>query len=436
MQRLRYRWVIFALVSCNGAILYFHYVWSATLSSFHTVDWNLNASQLGLLAALGFFPYALMQIPGGYLTDRFGVRRVLGASVGVLAVGTALFASSPNYGLAVVSRTLIGFSSGVIMLPALKVLAQWFRVREFATIQGGYILLSNIGSVMGTLPLALAAERWGWRAPMIAAAVFTLLVALATFLFLRNTPADLGLPPLSAIDPDAPPEESGARLPSLRFGLRAWLSIPTLWAISVIFFAAFGALQSFQALWAGPLLRHVRGLSVAETGAVLFTFTIGSGIGPVVFGFISDRLAKARKPVLIVAAWGQVALWVLVILSFERVPLPLLYVVFVALSAFSGGTLVGQVIIKELSPPYLFGTIYGIHNGSGFYGTAVLQLITGSILSAIGPVRVAGEPIYSAQAYALALSPILVFILLAAVLSFRLRETLGPRRVAWPAHLS
>src|SRR5438552_1528367 len=81
VQRLlRYRWLIFAVVSGNGVLLYFHYAWGATLSGYHTVDWKLDAGQLGLLAASGFFSYALMQIPGGYLTDLLGVRKAMSIS--------------------------------------------------------------------------------------------------------------------------------------------------------------------------------------------------------------------------------------------------------------------------------------------------------------------------------------------------------------------
>ena len=242
----------------------------------------------------------------------------------------------------------------------------------------------------------------------------TALVSVTTWFLLRNDPTDRGLPPISAIDPSSQKSQSAtpSERPSLRIALRVWISVPALWATSVIFFATFGSLQAFQALWAGPLLRHVHGLSTTETGTALITFTLGTGLGSMLFGYISDRVVQARKPVVVCAAIGQAVLWIFLIVSFSRIPLPLLYAIFVVLSALSGGVLVAQVSIKELCPPHLFGTIFGIHNGAGFYGTAAIQVITGLILSTIGPVRMEVEPIYSAQAYALALSPIIVFMLI------------------------
>lgn len=438
IRRLRgYRWVVFATVALNGSLLYFHYAWGATLSEYHAVVWDLDAGRLGLLAALGFFPYALMQIPGGFLTDLLGVRKTMSTALVFLALGTAAFAGAPTFGTAVVGRTLIGLASGVILLPSLKVLARWFRVQEFATVQGVFILLATGGSLLGTLPLAVAAERWGWRAPMAAAAGLTALAAAATWALLRNDPTDMGLPTIAAVDPEAARvrAEAGGR-PSVRKAFRVWIGVPTLWVTSAIFFAAYGSAQAFQALWAGPLLRHVRGLSTAEAGGVLLLFTLGTGLGPAFFGFISDRVVRARKPVVVFATLGQTALWVVVILAFDRLAMPALLVALLALSVLGGGVLVAQVMIKELCPPQQFGTIFGIHNGAGFYGTAVLQLVTGSILSAIGPASVASEPVYSARAYALAMTPIIGVMLVAAALSFRLGETLGPRRSPWPSQIS
>ena len=437
-QLLRYRWIIFAIVSLNGILLYFQYAWGATLSGYHSADGNLDARQLGLLAALGFFPYALMQVPTGYLTDLLGSRKLISVALIVLALGTAIFASAPNYAVALVGRTLMGLATGAVFLPSLKSLARWFRAREFASVQGVFILLANAGALLGTLPLAVAAENWGWRAPMLVVAGLTILIAAATWTLLRDEPTDLGLPPIGAIDSDSEPVGGVPRIakPSLRTGFRAWHGIPTLWGISVIFFITFGALQAFQALWAGPLLRHIRGLSVTETGSALLMLTIGAGLGPALFGIISDRVVRARKPVVVFAALGQAALWTLLVLTIDTAPLPLVYISFVLLSALSGGVLVAQVIVKELTPPHLFGTVFGFHNGAGFYGTAAFQFLIGSILSAVGPIAVAAEPIYSAQAYKLALSPIIAFAVLAALLSFKLGETLGPRSIAWPARFS
>lgn len=145
-----YRWIVFAVLGLDGALLSFRCVWGATLSRHEATAWRLDARQLGILAAVGFLPYALMQAPGGYLTDRFGGQRIVSAALTATAAGTALFAVAPTFGIAVAARIVIGAGSALILLPSLAVLARWFRTREFATIQGAYLLLSSCGSLLAT----------------------------------------------------------------------------------------------------------------------------------------------------------------------------------------------------------------------------------------------------------------------------------------------
>jgi sugar phosphate permease len=324
----------------------------------------------------------------------------------------------------------------VILLPSLVVLARWFRTREFATIQGGFLLVAALGSLAATVPLALAAERWSWRVPMLAVAMVTVASAGLTWWIVRNAPVDLGLPPISDIDPDAQTVEASSERFSVREGFRMWRTVPTLWISSLILFASWGALQAFQSLWAGPILRHVRGFTTAEVGQSLLLFTLGVGFGPLIFGWLSDRVVRARRPVVIAATIAQTLLWLLVILTIDRLPTILVHLVFLGIAALSGGVLVAQVMVKELCPPGTFGTIFGIINGSGFYGTAAIQLITGWILTAMGPEMVSDEPIYGPRAYTLALSPIVVFMAVAVIFSFRLKETLGRGRISWPRQTS
>jgi hypothetical protein len=133
---------------------------------------------------------------------------------------------------------------------------------------------------------------------------------------------------------------------------------------------------------------------------------------------------------------GQALLWALVVLAIDRLPTLLVNLTFLGIAALSGGVLVTQVMVKELCPPGAFGTIFGIINGSGFYGTAAIQLMTGGILTAVGPEMITDEPIYGAWAYALALCPIVGLMTIAACFSIRLTETLRPGRTPWPQQIS
>jgi sugar phosphate permease len=418
-----YRWAIFVAVVLNGVLMYFHLAWGATLSGYHMAAWHLDAGKLGLLAALGFLTYALMQIPGGYITDLLGVRRVMSAAALATALGTALFAGAATFAVAAVGRILIGLGGAVVLLPSLKILSRWFPSRKFATIQGAYLLISTSGAVAATLPLAWVAERWGWRVPMFAVAALSGIVSIVSWGMLRNDPTDLGLPPVATTVREAA-RHLGPDRPTLSAGFQAWKASPTFWASSLVFFATIGSMQAFQGLWAGPMLRQIRGLTTTATGQMLLLFTVGLGFGPLLFGLISDHVIRKRKTVVVFCAASETVMWILIIATFGGLPLPLLGASFFAVSTLAGGVLVAQAMITEVCPPSLFGTVFGIVNGWAFYGTAAFQLLIGVILNATGPTMTATEPIYSARAYTLALSPIIGFMLMAVILSVRVGETL------------
>jgi MFS family permease len=180
----------------------------------------------------------------------------------------------------------------------------------------------------------------------------------------------------------------------------------------------------------------VRGFTDADVGQSLFMFTLGIGLGPMLFGWLSDRVVQARRPVVIASILGQTLLWSLVILAIAWLPVLLVNLAFFGIAALGGGVLVTQVMVKELCSPGAFGTIFGIINGSAFYGTATFQLLAGGILAAVGPQTITDEPTYGAWAYALALCPIVVCMTIAVCFSFRLSETLGGGRISWPRQIS
>ena len=275
----RYRYVIFALVAINQGIVSFSFNWGATLSGFHTSEWNLEASQLGLLAASGFFAYALIQIPGGYITDWLGARKAMSVAIIILAIGTGIFAGASSFADAVVGRTIMGFSSGVVTLPSLKLLARWFRVGEFATIQGVWVLFATIGSLLATLPLALIAEVYGWRAPMWGMAILTLAAGALTSVFTRDDPREISLPLTATTTPHDSIVRNGSQSKriSLREGFQVWRRTPTLWVISLIAGTRFRgfALHMAQCRPFGHFMggaisaRHVYDLTLTQTGNAL-----------------------------------------------------------------------------------------------------------------------------------------------------------------------
>jgi len=146
------------------------------ISSFVSNDLHLSYTQSGLITSVFALAYAMMQVPGGYLADRFGGSRTLMVSLILLGFSPFLFVVGNSYAFALISRVLAGVACGVIFPSAVRVLSSWFRENELD------LAMSVFGSGMGVaqigasafLPLLISGTDWS--PPLIFTAVFALVV--------------------------------------------------------------------------------------------------------------------------------------------------------------------------------------------------------------------------------------------------------------------
>src|SRR4030042_2114124 len=86
----------------------FHRVGIATIASDLQIDFNTNASILGLMSGTYFYSYAIALIPAGLMADKFGVRKTLTIFGLVASLGNLLFSLSPTIDVLSMGRALIG----------------------------------------------------------------------------------------------------------------------------------------------------------------------------------------------------------------------------------------------------------------------------------------------------------------------------------------
>ena len=95
-----------------------------------TEDLNLSASSTGLLLSSFFAGYAIMQLPGGWLADRFGARKVLITSVIMWSIFTGLTGAAWSMVSMVIIRFLFGIGEGGFQPASSKIISQVFPARE------------------------------------------------------------------------------------------------------------------------------------------------------------------------------------------------------------------------------------------------------------------------------------------------------------------
>ncbi|MGQ0523995.1 MAG: MFS transporter, partial [Betaproteobacteria bacterium] len=127
------RWAVFALGAAAFWLSFFHRVAPAAIAAELTASFEVTGAALGALAATYFYVYTVMQLPTGVLADTLGPRRVLTAGGLVAGVGSILFGSAESIAWAATGRTLAGLGVSVAFISLLKLNANWFDERRFAT---------------------------------------------------------------------------------------------------------------------------------------------------------------------------------------------------------------------------------------------------------------------------------------------------------------
>jgi fucose permease len=102
------KWIVWGLSALFVVFNYLQQVVPAIVAPDLQREFHLGAGELGSMAALFFYAYALLQIPVGLTVDRFGPHRPLAAAVSVAALGACSFASSSGAGTSGLARLVIG----------------------------------------------------------------------------------------------------------------------------------------------------------------------------------------------------------------------------------------------------------------------------------------------------------------------------------------
>ena len=126
-KTLRYRGLIFWILAFCYILVYFHRLCPAVVAVDMMQDLKAGGALTGLLAAAYFYPYAIMQLPAGLLSDSWGPRNTITLFFSIAFAGSLILGYAPTVAWAITGRALVGLGVAMLFVPTMKVLAAGSR---------------------------------------------------------------------------------------------------------------------------------------------------------------------------------------------------------------------------------------------------------------------------------------------------------------------
>jgi sugar phosphate permease len=322
-----------------------------------------------------------MQPVAGVLTDAFGARRTVTAFLVIAGVGQVLFACAPTFPVALIGRALTGLGASILYVGAAKIMAQWFRSREFGTLTGAWTSVANLGGLSAAAPLMALITLAGWRLSLGGVGLVMLATAILIYIFVRESPAELGLPSLAEID-DLPRTPGAHQSMSLGQGVLVVLREPNTWLLGSYAFLLFGTMTMMQGLWAVPYLMDAYGQTQQQAANALTLWAVGLIVGCTLWGYVADRIVGSRKRVVLAGAFVYAMLWAVLAVLPVGLPVGILWVAMFWGGFFASTWIPSYAQLKDSVPPQVVATAMGILNLFFWLGGAMYQQASGMIVAA------------------------------------------------------
>jgi nitrate/nitrite transporter NarK len=267
-------------------------------------DLGLSFSQSGSLAAVSTLVYALLQLPSGYLADRFDPKKLF--VVGMLGtnVTSILFALVEPYGWLLAIQAVSGLFRSMIFTPGLLLIKEQFRADRRATAMGVFVAGGFSSSVLLNILGPLLVGPIGWRGLFI---LFGAVGLVCAALYHRAG--------------QSPHREPGAHATLAE--LRQLFAHPVLWLTGIIQFVRLSLVLAFT-FWLPTYVVVEKGYPLTMAGLIAALSAALTAPSNFIGGWLSDRL---HRPLLIIGVSVAVLGLTLVALPFVAGLVPLLLIV-------------------------------------------------------------------------------------------------------------
>ena len=333
-RRVKTRHIILAVMCLMYFISYIDRVNIAVAGPIIRHEMGLTSGQLGLVFSAFAYPYAVMQVVGGWLADKYGPKRVLTVLSIIWGVATLATGFAGSVTMLVGLRFMLGVGEGGAFPTATRAFTYWMPVAERGFAQGITHSFARLGGAV-TPPLVLAVvATGGWRDAFVLLGIASLAWTVLYLCVFTNSPEQH-----RRITPEET-AEIGYRVGDCdraKHAATPWRKLMhRMWLVTFVDFC-YGWLLWVYLTWLPSYLKESRGFDLKQLALFTALPLLAGVIGDTLGGTLSDKIFKvtgrlrfARCSVLVVGMGGSLAF----LLPMVSTANPLTAVLFLSASFF------------------------------------------------------------------------------------------------------
>ena len=386
-KKTRVRYLILAILFITTAVNYIDRTALSIVAPVMSKDLLLNAAQMGIAFSAFNWAYTFLQIPSGWMLDKFGARIVYGIGLFTWSFFTLL----QGWATGLLSLFLLRFAVGIAEAPSFpgnsRLTTMWFPQHERGRAVSIYNSAQYFGLAVFTPVMAWILQTYGWHMVFYVAGLAGIILSLFWFKYIH--------------EPKKHPKTSQAEIDYIQAGggladaadnpvkIR-WTHVKFLLTnrqMIGIYIAQFclNTIVWFFLTWFPTYLVQEKHMSMLKVGFMASLPYAGAFVGGIVGGYVSDFLLKrgaslsaARKTPIIT---GFLLSSTVVLANYTSSAALVMVIMSVAFFAkgLAGST---WTLVGDMSPKEIIGLSAGIFNTSGNLAGIVTPIVVGYILSA------------------------------------------------------
>ncbi len=357
-------------------------------------DLGVDNTAMGIVLSAFIWPYALMNLPTGWLIDRFGARALITIAAALWSVIATLTGFMRGISGFVALRVGLGISEAPLFPGALKATNAWFPDHERAAATSVYIAATQVGLAIAP-PIATALMlAFGWPAMFIIMGLFGF-AALALWLAIYREPDDharVHPEELAYIRAGQRRRAAAARPPAERVSAAEWMGLFRYGSIWTMIVGGF-CLQYvfwFYIAWLPTYLERTHHFTIHRAGLVAAAPFVAGAVAVLLGGTVSDMLVRrgveaftARRVTITAGALLTAAAMIATAFSTNAG----LAVVLLTIGMFTyslSSAPYWALATDVVQTPRLVASVGSIQNFGGFFGGACAPIVTGIIVDRSG----------------------------------------------------